>query len=118
MICTTYYANLKKLPSSITPVAISSTVPKGMSILWIPEVAPPYNMRTHYKQAGDRDLFREQYFSWLERIDLRTLIAALPEGDVALVCYEKDTNTCHRSLLAEYLCERLGLQVKEWGCVE
>lgn len=33
---------------------------------------------------------------------------------VVLMCYEKDRNTCHRSLVGNWIEEKLGIEVKEF----
>src|SRR5688572_23658405 len=48
----------------------------------------------------------------LDRVDLRRLVQALPDGGVsALLCVERDPEACHRSLIAERLASRHGLVV-------
>jgi uncharacterized protein (DUF488 family) len=48
----------------------------------------------------------------LERADLDAVVAELPaRGAAALLCVERDPEACHRSLVAERLAERYGLDV-------
>jgi uncharacterized protein (DUF488 family) len=49
----------------------------------------------------------------LDRADLDGLVASLPEdGASALVCVEREPDLCHRSLVAERLAERYGVDVQ------
>lgn len=41
-------------------------------------------------------------------------VHALTEGTPILCCYEKNPAECHRSILAEYIAEKLGLIIEEW----
>ena len=48
----------------------------------------------------------------LDRADLDAVVAELPdEGAGALFCVERDPEACHRSLVAERLAERHGVEV-------
>ncbi len=48
----------------------------------------------------------------LDRADLDPLVAELPEaGAAALLCVERDPEACHRSLVAERLAERHGVEI-------
>ncbi len=57
--------------------------------------------------------YRERYLAEsLAKVDLDALLAALPCGHTpALLCVERDPEACHRSLIAERLAERGGLEV-------
>ena len=49
----------------------------------------------------------------LDRADLEAFVASLPgEGAAALLCVESDPEACHRSLVAERLAERHGVEVE------
>lgn len=52
MIYTTYFARLRGMPSAVVPVAISNTIPKGVDMLHVPELAPPWEAVTDYKYTG------------------------------------------------------------------
>ena len=48
----------------------------------------------------------------LDRADLDALVATLPTGSAAaLLCVERDPEACHRSLIAERLAARYGVDV-------
>ena len=56
--------------------------------------------------------YRERYIAEiLDRADLDALIAELPtDRATALMCVERDPEACHRSLIAERLAARYGLE--------
>lgn len=114
MIYTTYYAKLSKLPPSIRPISISVGCPVA-GLLRIPELAPDWDAVQAYKQTGDWAAFRTAYLAKLNAIPPARLATLFPAGDIALVCYEKDPTVCHRSIMAEWLGERLGVTIKEWS---
>jgi uncharacterized protein (DUF488 family) len=56
--------------------------------------------------------YRERYIAEiLDRADLDALVAELPtDRATALMCVERDPEACHRSLIAERLAARYGLE--------
>ena len=110
MIYTSYYAKMKKLhEAGITPVAISRGVPRGFSGPRIKELAPTWAML----KMSDED-YEKNYEKLLQSVDRCAIIKALEEfGDVALLCWEKDINQCHRKRVAEWLREG-GCEVEEF----
>ena len=58
--------------------------------------------------------YRERYVrEILDRADLDSLVAELPaQGSAALLCVEAQPEACHRSLVAERLADRYGLEVR------
>jgi uncharacterized protein (DUF488 family) len=56
--------------------------------------------------------YRERYIAEiLDRVDLDAVVAEFPtDRATALMCVERDPEACHRSLIAERLAERYGLE--------
>lgn len=89
------------------------------------ELAPTTAMRQVQYREDDRlgvgkrsrsvlaDEYTRLYTSQvLDLADLEPLVAALPQGGAAaLLCVEADPEACHRSLIAERLAERHGVEV-------
>ena len=123
-VWTYYYARLKDLPEEILPVSIAGWAPKG----WIGEeykkVAPKKDWFFKYKETGDQEFYKKMYEETvLSQITVREIFEDLQEilskhpgkTDIALVCYEKPEDFCHRHLLASHLsCHGWGV-VEEWN---
>ena len=108
MIYTSYFANLKKLPKDIIPIAISASVPNSINILQYKKLAPTYNILSNYKNNNNIELYTKEYseqiLNKLNPLDVINELYSLSNGkDVALICYEKYDKFCHRQLVAEWL---------------
>lgn len=118
---TTYLAKMKCLPEDMVKAIIMRMPPisiqKIESAVHIPELSPKLEVLQEYKKTGDWNTFvekfNEQMYSDKETMEyLNLLMQALEENEVAIICCEKDRNTCHRSLIADYLKE-LGYEYEE-----
>lgn len=119
-IWTTYYANLKKLPGYILPVSIAGWAPKGWGREEYKKVAPKKSWFWEYKKTGDQEFYVAKYYETVlsgltkESVvkDLENIISRHPEcTEIALVCYEKPEDFCHRHILAAWL---ENYNIKEW----
>lgn len=118
MIYTTYYSKLLSLPEGTIAYAISNSVPAGIQLPRLWQAIPNWEFVKEFRLNGDWALFKERYLQQLaSRSDSDWDILRQASNDIALVCYEKDRNVCHRSILADWLHERYGLGVREWGCI-
>ena len=122
MIYTTYFAKLKKLPENIIPIAICAKPPKGYNGLVYRPLAPKYDFFQKYKITGDVVEFTENYTGQvLNKLNPVSVVTNLYHQaclapntrDIALVCFEKSTDFCHRHLVAEWLTTA-GYECKEW----
>lgn len=118
MIYTTYYSRLRYLPDGIVAYAISNGVPTGMQLPRLWQAIPRWEFVKEFKLSGDWTRFKEKYLHQLSmRSDSDWDVLRQAPNDIALVCYEKDRNVCHRSILADWLHEKYGFAVCEWGCM-
>lgn len=122
MIYTTYFAKLKKLPENIIPIAICTKPPSGFRGLIYRNLAPRYDFFMQWKVTKDNEFFTENYIGQVLNnlspvkvvTDLYYQIGTAPcSCDIALVCYEKSTDFCHRHLVAEWL-RKSGYACEEW----
>ena len=122
MLYTTYFAKIKHLPENIIPVAICAKAPSGFKGFTFTLLAPKYDFFKHYKETGDREHFTKCYNEQvLDRLNpviiehaLYKLIGKSPfTHDIALVCYEKSTDFCHRHLVAKWF-DSYGIPCKEF----
>ena len=109
MIYTTYFAKLKSLPENIVPVSICGKAPAGYKGLQYKVLAPRYDFFMKWKETQDNDYYiqcyREQVLSKLKANDVINTLYTMSNGkDIALVCYEKPQDFCHRHIVADWLC--------------
>lgn len=113
-IYTGYYGNMRAY-SGMQCVGISLGTPK-----WL---RPPLPNCRPLNPAGwmlklERGPYTEAYNTLLEKLDVNNILAFLRQvsggKDVVLLCYEKPDDFCHRQLVAEWLQDKAGIEVKEY----
>ena len=124
MIYTSYFAKLKQLPKNITPISICGKAPDWYKGLQYKILAPKYDFFMEWKKNHDNDYYikcyNEQVLDKLnaqEVIDSLTKLVRDPyrnprllsyenqELEIALICYEKPSDFCHRHLVAKWLTD-------------
>ena len=136
MICTSYFAKLKSLPDNVIPISICGKAPNWYKGLQYKKLAPKYDFFMKWKENHDNDYyikcFNEQVLSGLDAYEVANdFYNLLPEKEkflinitncppwnndsvnIALICYEKTSDFCHRHLVADWLNEN-GFECKEW----
>ena len=125
MLYTTYFAKLRSLPEDVIPVAICAKPPIGFKGYTFKQLAPKYDAFKHYKETGDKEqftkAFNEQVLDGLISSRVLDTLYELTEvsmftHDIALVCYEKPSDFCHRQLVAEWFTKN-GIPCKEYEYV-
>lgn len=120
-IYTSYFGNAKKLQeANVEMVNIARYKPRyfsGFSLLY----AAPLSFML--KEDMTEEQYVEHYNNLVLKplnieVLLKTLRAIGGDKDVALCCYEKPGQFCHRHLLAKWLNEKAGLDIKEFGVKE
>lgn len=120
MLYTTYFANVKKLPPDIIPISICGKAPSGYKGLQYKTLAPMYAFFQKWKETGDNhyyvQCYNEQVLLMLNANRVLEELKALSGGaeNIALVCYEKPEDFCHRHLVSNWLREN-GIKAKEFG---
>jgi len=111
MIAVSYFSS--KAPKE-RKVCIAKKRPRFFSGPCVPEFAP--------ENPWDLDNWQARYRGELETRfpDAASLQAVLDRiagqtPEPILCCYEKAPSECHRTILAEFINERLGLNVQEWA---
>ncbi len=70
-------------------------------------------------RAADMATFRRVFATHMKtpeaRADFERAAVLVSEGGVCLMCYERDPNDCHRKLIADTLCDRIGSKVRHLG---
>ena len=129
MIYTSYFAKLKSLPENIIPISICGKAPNGWKGLEYKKLAPKYDFFNKWKENHDNDYytkcFNEQVLDKLDARevygDLMTLCGVGTTTNItphiALICYEKPSDFCHRHLVSEWLTKN-NILCKEWEAIE
>ena len=118
MIYTSYFAKLKSLPDNIIPISICGKAPDWYKGLQYKKLAPKYDFFIKWKDNHDNDYytkcFNEQV---LDKLDVEDTVSELIDPhsgiDIALICYEKPEDFCHRHLVAEWL-RKNGFKCEEY----
>ena len=133
MIYTSYFAKLKSLPKNVIPIAICGKAPDWYKGLQYKKLAPKYDFFMEWKKTHDNDYyikcFNEQVLCDLSpiriinelqllisydiRCQMHNSVANNPDWHIALICYEKPGDFCHRHLVADWLNQN-GFRCKEW----
>ncbi|MBO8460144.1 MAG: DUF488 family protein [Bacteroidetes bacterium] len=119
-IYTSYFGNSRKLhESGIGIICVAIGRPKFVDAPQMMNVAPTRYMLSNscsheeYLRLYDCILASQDAHQVVEQIK------RLSNGkDVALCCYEKPGDFCHRHILAKWITEKTGIEVKEFGVIE
>lgn len=117
-IYTTYFANVRNLPSDIIPISISGKAPSWWTGLEYKKLAPKYSFFSVWKETQDNEYYTQRFYEEvLAKLSptqvINDFITMLPQGtSVALVCYEAPSKFCHRHLVADWLNAN-GINTKE-----
>ena len=108
MIYTSYFANLRNIPNTITPIAICGKAPDWYKGLQYKKLAPKYSFFSKWKENKDNGYYTTEFFKQvLCQLDINDTVSELlsmsPTQDIALICYEKPSDFCHRHLVSKWL---------------
>ena len=117
MIYTTYFANLKRLPDGVVPISIAGKAPNGYTGIEYKKLAPKWDFFQIWKETHDNKYYVENYkakvLDDLNPKDVYNELTNLAQSyDIALVCYEKPEDFCHRHLVRNWFMVA-GYQIKE-----
>lgn len=124
MIYTSYFAKLKELENhNIIPISICGKAPDWYKGLQYKKLAPKYGFFMDWKKNHDNDYyiehFQKEVLDGLNATDVILDFSRMVHGfnvgenDIALICYEKPSDFCHRHLVAEWLNQN-GFKCEEW----
>lgn len=130
MLYTTYFSQLGKIPQNAIKLVVTRYAPRDFNILkyeklhMVAELGPSPELLKQYnstnKQYEDWIEFKTSFINEIEarediKYNINKIIKAISKGlDVYLVCYERNYNRCHRTILAEYISNKLGCEWKEF----
>lgn len=133
MIYTSYFAKLKSLPDNIVPISICAKAPDWYKGLQYKKLAPKYDFFMKWKENHDNDYyiehFQKEVLDYLNitktlhelhlllpyevKVDIQSSIWSNSDYHIALICYEKPSDFCHRHLVADWL-NKNGIECKEY----
>lgn len=118
MLYTSYFAQLKNLPKDIVPISICGRAPDWYDELQYKQLAPKYGFFMEWKRNHDNDFyikhFNEEVLNQLNVNNvIKDLKSLVNNNSIALICYEKPDDFCHRHLVANWFNEN-GVNCKEW----
>ncbi len=120
-IYTSYFAKaaiLRKV--GIVPIGVALWPPRFFRGISMKQVAPRRYMLDD--RLTDEEYIRMYRNDVLRLVDARSFIQDLERAsrgmDVALCCFEKPGDFCHRHILAKWLNEQTGIEVSEFGVAE
>lgn len=133
MLYTSYFANLKNLPPNTIPISICAKAPDWYKGLQYKKLAPKYGFFMEWKRTHDNDYYIEHFNDEvLSSISPRKVVSDLMsllskeikeqcripvwqnlDVHIALICYEKPSDFCHRHLVAKWLTDN-GFKCEEW----
>lgn len=88
----------------------------GISYRHERDLGSPKMLRQQLHSDGDYAQFFNSFSKYLKRqAPLLTELATNLRGNVALMCFERDPATCHRSIVARQLESLVGLKTKHLG---
>ncbi len=130
MIYTSYFGQLKNLPCNIIPISICAKQPDWYKGLQYKKLAPKYKFFMEWKQNHDNDFYIKHFNEEvLSQLNYQTVLKELQilagfgeyqciQNDlnwhIALICYEKPFDFCHRHLVADWLSKN-GIKCTEWA---
>lgn len=119
MLYTTYFSKLKTLAYDISPVSICGKAPDWYDGPQYKKLAPKWGFFQEWKQNRDNVFyvrcFNEQVLGGLDARQVYNELTALTGStDIALVCYERPEDFCHRHIVANWF-RMYGIPIKEWG---
>lgn len=119
-IYTSYFGNSKKLnAANIKIVCVAIGRPKFIQAPQMLNVCPTRYMvsgpcsREEYLRLYDQILAKQDAYQVVKQIEMFS-----GGGDVALCCYEKPGDFCHRHILAKWITDNTGIKVEEFGIEE
>lgn len=117
-IYTSYFAKMKKIPENIVKISICGKVPEWYDGIQYKKVAPKYKFFMEWKENKDNNFYIEHFNSEvLDTLSAQSVYEDLERlsngNDCVLLCYEKPGDFCHRHLVADWLSEKLNIEVVE-----
>lgn len=115
-IYTSYFSNAKKLAmAGIKIIGIAQYPPKWFNGVSLRILAPSPSILHEESFEVYKQRFDEEIIGKLNAREIMAQIEQISKGrDVALCCYEKDRNGCHRKIVGDWITRETGIKVEEY----
>lgn len=121
-IYTSYFGNSRRLHlAGIKVIGISLYPPKWFYGNSLKQVAPTKGILFAKDQTEEEytKRYREEVLAHQDMEQFLDAVKTVSGGkDVALCCYEKPEDFCHRHILADWIKEKTGIDIEEFGYTE
>lgn len=108
---TSYYAKCGRHQNAIS---IAGKAPFWYTGREYKKLAPLYSFFKKYKEDGDEEYYTEQFFKEvLDKLDPQKVFDELG-SEAILLCYEVPGKFCHRRLVAQWLSDKLNIEIPEY----
>ncbi|XDD52514.1 DUF488 family protein (plasmid) [Leptospira sp. WS92.C1] len=111
-IYTSYFANVRNLSENIVPISIARYARHWEGFKYFPLAPDGETLKMPLRE------YTEKFHSKLSKLNVKNIIEELKaisdESDIALLCYEKPGDFCHRRLVAEWIEKETGMVVPEY----
>lgn len=117
-IYTSYFANWRAFPETMTTISIAGKAPEDYYGLEYKKLAPKWAFFNDYKKGildedGYTDCYYDQVLSKLTPEQVYEELTKDLGTDVIMLCWEKAGAFCHRRIVAEWLEKGLAIKVLE-----
>lgn len=115
-IYTSYFSKAKTLAENgIMIIGIAQYPPRWFYGFSMKKLAPSPSILHEESWDVYKRRFDAEIIGKLDPHQILREIAAISQGrDVALCCFEKDRNGCHRKIVAEWLTQNTGVAIEEY----
>lgn len=122
MIVNVFTSNFRKAKaldsSKYLVVSISRFNPRGFNGVWLKELSPSVSLLSDYKKGLPWSEYVVRYKAECCGPDyirdvLSSLVFITKGRDIVLCCYEPASQHCHRFIIADYIKEVYGYDVRE-----
>ena len=116
-IYTSYFGNLRKLhEAGIVPISIARWNPRWYNGFTMQELAPTkYMLSDACSEEGYITMYKQILSGMYSGTILKSIESIGKGKDVALLCYEKPGDFCHRHMFAEWFTKTTGIQIEEFA---
>lgn len=118
-VYTSYFANSKKLTQAgIKVIGVALYPPRWFNGISMRNVAPTPSILHTKGQTREQytERYRNEVLSRVNPHQFMENLRSMSQGhDVALCCYEKPGDFCHRHILANWLSGATNEPITEWG---